>query len=131
MIEKPFELEDAYLFAKDHLRARPIARLRNIATYPLWLLATRVLGYQGITKDNYLIASPFMSSDEIVDQMSSQYKTGRNEHLAHTAICDFPGELLALGSGVTGSFTLSNTNHISRVNAIRYFKMEGVFEQIK
>ena len=125
--EQPFYIEDVHTNAEDHYEAMPVARIQECWKYLAWNLM-RTIGFKGISEDNYIIASPGATQGQIAQQMQDQYQEGRNEYLAHTAVCDFPGELLALGSKVVGSFTLSNTNHILRVEAIKQFYREGVFK---
>ena len=126
--ETPFELQDAYSQAQAHMKARAIARLQDWKKYIIWkTLAT--FGYKGICSENYIITSPFQRPEEIQASMAEPYRKQRNEHLAHTAVCDFPAELLAIGSHITGRFTLSNTTHLTRVAALRQFNNEGVFKR--
>lgn len=122
--EQPFILNNAAVEAEKHLDARAIARLRDKKKYACWRILSRI-GF-GINEDTYLIARPNDSVEEIGAHMLKKYRSSRNEHLAHTAVCDFPGELRAVAPYISGTFTLSNTNHITRVAAIREFIRNGV-----
>lgn len=124
LCEKPFELIDAPLQAPDHLRARAIARLQNSIKYRNWRLVSS-LGY-GINHETYLVAAPGDTAKDIRRKMQPEYQDNGNEHLAHTAVCDFPGELLAAAPKISGNFVLQNTNHLTRVAAIRFFVKRGV-----
>lgn len=126
--EKPFILEDAYQEAHNHLTARAIARLQDRKKYYAWV-ALSAIGF-GINNETYLIAKPQDDAATIRRNMQKQYQTNGNEHLAHTAVCDFPGELLAVADKISGSFTLRNTNHISRLAAIRSFIKTGVLKEV-
>ena len=124
LCEKPFTLANVRLDALSFLEARPIARLKNFLKYGLWLGLSK-LGH-GINESTYLIATPKDGAKEIRRKMQAQYRDDGNEHSAHTAVCDFPGELRAVAPNISGTFILSNTNHLTRIAAIRYFIQQGV-----
>ncbi|MBP7848278.1 hypothetical protein KA013_03630 [Patescibacteria group bacterium] len=67
--------------------------------------------------------------------MFPKYALGHNEHLAHSAIADFLGEKQALCASldvqdIQAKITLSNTNHLFRVSALKQMFKDNIFAPI-
>ena len=130
--EKKAYMEDFYKQADQHKSARGLGRVNHPAVYRLWQIA-RLLGYKGICKETYVPIGLHDTSETIVEKMQPKYQKTRNEHSYHTAVCDFPGELLAvitaLGANIIkAKFTLKNTNHFTRIEALKHFVKNGIFQ---
>lgn len=126
--EKEFHVKSVYESIGKHLKARPLARTKERWKYfALNLLC--FAGYKAITNENYVIVAPTDGTKEIVRKMQPKYRRKRNEYLAHTIFSDFLGEMYALGSAyVKGNFTLENTNHPTRIAALKQFQRNDVFK---
>jgi UDP-3-O-acyl-N-acetylglucosamine deacetylase len=123
--EQPLHVKDVYSEIREHLDARPLGRVAFYPVYLLWKLA-RARGYQGITEENYIIVTPYDNTETVAAKMQPKYREGKNEYLAHTVL-DFLGELFALSPRIKGRFVLENTNHLSRISALKYFVKNSTF----
>ena len=133
--EKPLQVNAVYAGCEQHLSARPLARLatRIFHTHPIYALwrAARAVGYRGISEENYVLVTPQDTPQTVCGKMQPCYREDMNEFLAHTLFCDFPGELYAIGNcQIKGGFTLKNSNHLTRIDALRQFVKEGVFSLV-
>ncbi|MFC1728274.1 UDP-3-O-acyl-N-acetylglucosamine deacetylase [Nanoarchaeota archaeon] len=129
--EKGIHIKDTYAELEKHVSAKALGRLKEWSKYLIWLSARKLplIGYKGITEDNYTIVHPWSNTESVVKQMRPQYRGGRNEHLYHTVFCDFLGELYSFGSpDVKAKFELENTNHPTRIAALKQFERRGVFK---
>ena len=74
-----------------YLQARPIMRLDK--KWKEWVLFILNLRSFALTRETYFRSRKGMSREEVVKRMYPIFQPGQNEHLYHTAIADFPGEL--------------------------------------
>ena len=66
-------------------------RLTNhIQAAAIWALSLRSFA---LTPETYFKSRPGLSQTEVVSRMHEIFRENQNEHLAHTAIADFPAEL--------------------------------------
>ncbi|MEK6823130.1 MAG: UDP-3-O-acyl-N-acetylglucosamine deacetylase [Nanoarchaeota archaeon] len=126
--EQPLHVTDVYAQRDGIIDARPLARIAKWPVFAVWA-AARCVGYHGITEQNYVLCKPWDSRDDIINKMLPHYRAGANEFLGH-AVIDFVGELAALGGPVRACFTLENSNHITRVRALKKFVKEGVLRAV-
>jgi len=123
MWEQPLDIKDIESCIQDHLHARPIARVQNFIVYCAFH-AMRKIPWQhklyGINPETYILPGRKSNGDQIVEKMRPEYQEGRNEHYAHTIFSDFLGEVRTFFPWwIKAKITLTNTNHISRIELLR------------
>jgi hypothetical protein len=109
-----------YLHENENARkARPIARLKNPIIHGLqqWI---QLLWWKGITTDNYIFNTRTTSTDDIKEQMYPEFQEAWNEHLVHTLVADFFGELHTFfPHGIIWKISLKwKNNHFTRMELL-------------
>lgn len=115
-------IKDVYTYIQENStarKARPIARLKNPIIHGLqkWI---QLLGWDGITKDNYLFNTSATSTAQLKSQMHPEFQEWWNEHLAHTIVADFFGELHTFfPHGIYAHIELKwKNNHFTRMELL-------------
>jgi UDP-3-O-acyl-N-acetylglucosamine deacetylase len=115
-------IKDVYSYIRDNTtarKARPIARLKNPIVHGLqkWI---QLLWWNGITRDNYIFNTAHTSTTQIKEQMHPEFQNEWNEHLAHTLVADFFGELHTFfPNWIQWNITLKwKNNHFTRMELL-------------
>ena len=132
--EKTFSVNfwDQQEWFEKHMAAKPIARTQKILPYILLQIFSKMTGSKAIWPKNYTMIYPRSTKEKVRNSMEEQYRSGHNEYLAHTAVCDFPAELYTVLHSlwwvtVDCKFSLSDTNHTFRMNVINQIITDGLF----
>ncbi len=124
LFEEPFTVEDVDQLDDIDLSARPMARVANFKSKIALTLLNALWVCNGITQETYFFANPWDNRSQIVSKMFPKFKAGHHEHLAHSAVSDFPWEKQALCASLWvqemhAKITLNNTNHMFRVAVLK------------
>lgn len=115
-------IKDTYAYLETNVnarKARPIARLKNPIIHGIqrWI---QLFWWKGITKDTYIFNTRTTSTQELKDQMYDEFQEAWNEHLVHTLVADFFGELHTFfPNGIIWKISLKwKNNHFTRMELL-------------